>query len=651
MLSSVISGVSFADELTDAQKAKLAALNNQPQQALDIYNKLLTNNKGNLSFRLERASTLMMLKKDKQAKADIQIVLEKLPKQPLANLLYAQILLDEQDFKAAQTAAQKVLNLIPKNLSATFILGVASLNLKNYHQAEKSLSLYVLEKPADLWAQGLLANVYLAQDKPEQVILSLEKITQEQRFRSPIIVLTLADAYLKNNNTEKSISLLKQAQAKLPANTDIKKRLIAVQLQSGNLASAVSELEQFSLSGQSNDQFNFLLIKLYIKQKQLDKATNKLTELLAKQPNNSELIKLDAIIEELKGNTEQAITKYQKIIEQDTNNLPARMSIAKLAVTQSNWSVAQKYFKEMIKINPKMVKAHLGLAGISNELNKPEESEKHFLDAIDLSKADISTQLSIAKLLNQNYLRDNQPIKILSLAIRLQNQHPLDSQIQSLLAQAQVLNNQLGQAEETLKKIISKDKNNVKQRVVLAKILSKNKERQQEALFLINDVLQIESNNLSYYSLKIYLLLQQSQYQKALEVAKDTQLRFPDSIDGKLFEVDIYRKQQQYKKAAKIAKIAHEQAPKSAAIMDTYGYMLVKDGQLEEGLKLIQQAFTLKPQDHDIQYHLAVAYNELGSTKQALENLKDIVNSKTPYSEQENANKLYKEIKQQLSKT
>jgi len=47
-------------------KARLANLNNQPQQALNIYNQLLVGNSRNLSLSLERARTLIMLKKHKQ---------------------------------------------------------------------------------------------------------------------------------------------------------------------------------------------------------------------------------------------------------------------------------------------------------------------------------------------------------------------------------------------------------------------------------------------------------------------------------------------------------------------------------------------------------------------------------------------------------
>jgi len=98
------------------------------------------------------------------------------------------------------------------------------------------------------------------------------------------------------------------------------------------------------------------------------------------------------------------------------------------------------------------------------------------------------------------------------------------------------------------------------------------------------------------------------------------------------------------KKAVALAKKAYEQAPQSADIADTYGYFLVRDGQHQQGLKILQQAAKDKPQDNDIQYHLALAYSKNNQNNKAKAILEKIVNSNTLYSEQKHAQQLLQEL-------
>ena len=93
-------------------------------------------------------------------------------------------------------------------------------------------------------------------------------------------------------------------------------------------------------------------------------------------------------------------------------------------------------------------------------------------------------------------------------------------------------------------------------------------------------------------------------------------------------------------KAVDLAKRAYEQEPKSPAIADTYGYFLVKDGQHQRGLEILQQAAEGLPQDNDIQYHLSFAYFKTGKSDKAKAILEKIVHAKASFSEQKNAQKL-----------
>lgn len=740
-------------------KAKLANLNQQYEQALVIYDQLIENNPGNLSFRLERAATLAVLKKDQLAKTDLQVILDKVKNHPQANFIKAQILLREKDYSGAQKAAQKVINAAPAHMPATFILGAANLALKNYNQAEEYLTIYLASSPDNLKAQNLLANVYLAQGKTQQTILILEGIPQQQLENDPLLLVTLGNAHIKAGDTQKGLQFLAHAQTLAPDNQEIRKRLITAQFQSGELDDAIDELEQLSTiqtdSGnstsqtQSRIQTDYLLIISYIKQKQLTKAAQKIEQLLTQTPDDSKLLNLKALTEQLNGHSEKAVAQYQAIIKKDKENIPAYMGLARIAALESKWQASENYFKQVLRINPGALKAYLGLAAIAEKQNKPEMTEQYFLDAIEQSKKNIPSQLTVAALLSQWYQSKQQPEKILSLAEKLDKQHPNNNTIRSFLARSQLLNKQNERAERTLKSIITFDKKDVQHRLLLAKILSQDSSRINEALVLLDEALVIQPENQSLYTLKSGLLFRQENYEEAISLAKSMQEKFPDATTGLLLEADIYRIQKQYgqalviyqavyeqdienketdkkvfsvivdmllaldqqdkaiilltekidkipdssdnlfklaslhhekqqleqaeiyyqrilannpghiislnnlawikidsdvKEAVRLAQYAHEQAPASAAIMDTYGYFLARDSQYSKGLELLKKAALGIPEDKDIQYHLAFTYEKMGQADKAKEILEKIVYSEQAFSEQKKAVLLYQKI-------
>ncbi|MCP3850483.1 MAG: PEP-CTERM system TPR-repeat protein PrsT [Gammaproteobacteria bacterium] len=736
-------------------KAKLANINQESEQALKIYNKLIEKAPDNLTYRLERAATYAIKKQSKEAKADLKIILDRYDNHPQANFIKAQLLLQEKDFSGAQEASQKVVNIAPKHMPAAFILSAANFALKNYNQAEEYLTIYLGSNPANLKAQNLLANVYLSQGKAKQSLLILEGIPEKQREKDPLLLVTLGGAYIQDGQTEKGLVQLNKAQALAPNNQEIKKRLIAAQFQIGELDDAIAELEELAdiqdnaKEKTSQIQTNYLLIISYIKQKQLDKADEKINKMLAKTPNDLKILNLKALTLQLQGDATKAMAQYNSIIKQDNKNVPAYMGMARVSALESNWQEAEKNFKKVIKINPDALKAYLGLAAIAEKQNKPKATEQYFLDALEQSKNSIPSQLAVAGLLSQWYQSKQQPEKILALANKLDKQHQNNNKIRSFLAQAQILNKQQDRAERTLKSIITYDKKDIKHRVLLAKIISNDKKRVNESLDLLNESILITPENQGLYTLKADLLVSNKNYDKAVEQAKILQETFPDSTIGHLLEADIYRAQKKHeqalsiyqkmykitpdntkvfsaiidmllslnqkdeaisllsksvknesatpedfnnlfklaslhhekqeltkaetyylrileknpahvatlnnlawikidtdiKKAVQLAKQAHDSAPKSAAIMDTYGYFLVKDNQYKAGFDLLKKSAQELPDDKDIQFHLAFAYSKLGQSKNALKILEKIIHSKQPFSEQKKALALYQELK------
>jgi putative PEP-CTERM system TPR-repeat lipoprotein len=70
-----------------------------------------------------------------------------------------------------------------------------------------------------------------------------------------------------------------------------------------------------------------------------------------------------------------------------------------------------------------------------------------------------------------------------------------------------------------------------------------------------------------------------------------------------------------------LARRAHELAPKNPAILDTFGWALVRLGEPEKGLAYLRDAMSRLATSGEIRYHLAVALAELGRIEEAIREL------------------------------
>ncbi|MBC7183672.1 MAG: tetratricopeptide repeat protein, partial [Marinobacter sp.] len=70
-------------------------------------------------------------------------------------------------------------------------------------------------------------------------------------------------------------------------------------------------------------------------------------------------------------------------------------------------------------------------------------------------------------------------------------------------------------------------------------------------------------------------------------------------------------------RAISVARKAYDLAPKNAAIVDTYGWIMLKAGNHEESLPILEKAHQLQPESEEIALHLAEAYRAVGKNADA----------------------------------
>jgi len=90
-------------------------------------------------------------------------------------------------------------------------------------------------------------------------------------------------------------------------------------------------------------------------------------------------------------------------------------------------------------------------------------------------------------------------------------------------------------------------------------------------------------------------------------------------------------------RALKIAEEAHHLAPDLALVQDTLGWIMVQDGDTEDGAKLLTAAAQQADATPGMQYHLAVALDRLGRREEAQQALKAALAKGTSFAEAKDA--------------
>jgi len=93
--------------------------------------------------------------------------------------------------------------------------------------------------------------------------------------------------------------------------------------------------------------------------------------------------------------------------------------------------------------------------------------------------------------------------------------------------------------------------------------------------------------------------------------------------------------------ALEYAERAFDAAPENPAIQDTYGWLLVRAGRTQQGLRVIRQAAEAQPQDPGVQYHLAVALAESGQRSEAEVLLRRTLREFKAFAERDQAEAYY----------
>ena len=146
-------------------------------------------------------------------------------------------------------------------------------------------------------------------------------------------------------------------------------------------------------------------------------------------------------------------------------------------------------------------------------------------------------------------------------------------------------------------------------------------QKQDDALILLNETENHILDNAEMLLEQAYLYSQLKQYDKSIKIYK--QMLSHENEERSFMEdiylglAEVYEQKGEAKKTLKCLQQALELDPENGYIVDSLGWVLYKQCQYEDAVKMLEMATVLSPDDPEINNHLGDAYFEVGRKREA----------------------------------
>jgi putative PEP-CTERM system TPR-repeat lipoprotein len=501
-------------------------------------------------------------------------------------------------------------------------------------------------------------------DKAINFLLNLKKDLKKDQKNDQKINQLLVMAYLKGNKFDDARKIITESLKTTPKKPNLYNQLALLEiLQSANKDEAIKNFNKAIELDPKNIEAYTGLAKIAVNENKFPEAEGYTKKILDIDNKNISAYLDLAFLADKQGKKLEA-ENYLNIAHQKTEgHFKAEMEISAI---QQQWYAKQNKIKNIVELAENLVSKYpfeiqpLDLLAIAQVANgKIDSAEAAWRKIINSDPTDFQFRFKLANFLAKQPNRQNDAIKLLDeaeaikpdiqeiyqLKAALYNkqkqfdlaqktadkarqlfpQSPLADQIQGDVLYNQA---QFGKSLEAYLKAYNTKPSNLL--LFFITNLMAQHGQQQQAIDLINNEIKKtdRAEPLHFELATIYLNMgktSQAREHYLAVVEKDSKNVL--ALNNLAY---VYATEQS-PEALVYAKKAYDLAPKEPNILDTYGNLLVNQGDWKQGLPLLEQAGKLLPDNDEVKFHLAKAYLLKGDKALASKLLNKIVNSKQDF--------------------
>ncbi|MEN3974100.1 XrtA/PEP-CTERM system TPR-repeat protein PrsT [Emcibacter sp. SYSU 3D8] len=536
------------------------------------------------------------------------------------------------DYAMAIDLFQKASSLDPKNSLYRTQLAVARLAAGQNADAVKDLQTAVKEDPEATRPQLLLVRYHLFNRDYDAALKVIGDMLRADP-KDPVALNLKGVAYRAKNNTAEARAAFQAAFAADPAYLPAVQNLARLDIQSEDYAAAegrfrdilardarneaamielsrialtrkkpgeaVKWLEKAQVDNPKSSAAGLRLIEVYLQAGDIVKALATASALDRRVPDRPEAVEALGRTQILAGDAVSAVATYTRLSGLTKDNANVHFALGRAQLQSGDALGARESYQQALKLDPKLVPAVLELVNL-------EINSEHFQAAMELATA----------------LRQGQP------------ELPMGD---LLVGHVMARTGKPDQAVEAFR-IAEKKINSADSALRLYYGYTELK-RPADAFRVLESWIATTPGDQQIRRVLASAYLSAGEMQKA--IAHHRVLKTQDGDNPMILNNLAWLYQSVGDpRAVDEARRAYELAPKAAVVKDTYGWVLVSQGSVEQGVKLLEEAAALAPDEPEIQYHLALGRVKQGRKDEACALLETIMANDPDFRQSDDVRKL-----------
>ena len=633
------------------------------------------------------------------ARESINETLKLAPKHLQAQFLLGVIDYGQGQLEQAEYYLSNFVAMAPGHTPARKILAATYLKLKQPGKAIETLDVVVESEANDSQLLALLGNAYLQVGDSSKGTEYLQKAA-EIAPDAAAIRTQLALGKLATGDAGSAIDDLEMAVDMDESLLQADLLLIYTHLRGQNFEKAIAAAQALIKKQPDNPLAHNLLAVCLASKGDYEKAKTQFRKTLAVEPKFTAAYMGLAEIAMRQGDQQTAEKQYQQILQIDPKNIAAMLAMARMANAAGETAKAFEWIEMAQQKNPRSIEppvllanAYLKKGDRLKALSKAKEAQQ-----LQPKNPNVLTVLAMAQIANDDVSNGLASLRTL---VELQ---PNSDKALLLLAEGQIKAKQFKEAATTLEKLIKRNDAAMQAYVLLTSVKLELGEHQQALelarkvqaqhpehgvghelegnVYLATKEAQkaeasfsqaFSKNKTATLAVKLHRVRVSLAQENSIEPLEAWLVKDPDDWKVRQIVAMAYQgagtngkaiaayeqvlvaqpndlvslnnlawllQENGDKQAVDYAERLYAIAANNPAVVDTVGWILVQNGQVDRGLVMLQDAKIRAPHIVDIGYHLAIALDKAGRRAEARKELERLLRDHPEFENKTAANEL-----------
>ncbi len=528
------------------------------------------------------------------------------------------------------------------------LLGTAYAKVRQYGRAAEAFKSALQRKPGDPDLLTKLANARLATGNNRQAIEDLEKAVG-QTLPAGNASFLLATLHLGNHNPQRALEIAQAMVEKDPGNKAAKNLLASIHMELGDYAKARRLFNSLVLEDGQYRPAQLNLAKLDWLEGHKENARARLKEMLRERPNSIPPMVRLAGIAESEGDTESARRWLEKASSIDQRHIIANTRLIDLYLKVGEKEKALGLAIDLKSEHPEDHRVLMAAARTYLANGQIPQATTLMKRMTTLASYNPEQLIEIARLqlkaglkddarwsLEKSLVADDENLEARALLVRIALAQGKYSRADNQLAQMEALfpdlplnhilrgdyymaQGQYPTAEVQFRKAFQMAPSPLTSTRLFRSLIAQG--RLEDAIAHLRKWSRKHPKALSAKRMLAEALHQAGHLQQAKGLYLELSKQYPNDAGLLNNLANVYLALGE-PGAMKLARRAYNLAPTNPATIDTLGWLYVKTGDFETGLKYLRDAHSRNAKSNEIRYHIAVALEGLGRLDEARRQLR-----------------------------